>query len=447
MQQSEAWVSTIELFYDLVFVFAITQITGAVSHDSTAVGLVRGVLVFAVLWWAWGAYAWLTNAVDTGATVPRLVLLASMAAVLVTALAVPTAWGGGGVAFALGFLVVMVLHAALFSLAGESRAATRRAILRLAPTNLGAALLLVAAGLCDGTAQTTLWVAAISISYAGAYISGVAGFTVHPSHFVERHGLIVIIALGESIVAIGSGGDITVDWALAGTSLAVMALVAGLWWDYFAHDAAAGERALVTAQGHERARLARDIYSYLHVPLVLGIVFAAVGIHEVLAHHDEPLDPVFAGAYAGGVALYFAGLAGIRLRRGDPPGAMCVAAVAASLAMIPVGAEADAIVTTVILAAVALGVALSRTGRRGAPPRTCRARTRPDQSSSWSSAGTIGMSADDRDLDHVDLHVVDRSSPRRSRGTAGGSSRPSRASARHGSVRRPAARSDRRGRT
>jgi len=193
MQETEARVSTLELFFDLVFVFAITQITGAISHESTAVGLVRGVLVFAVLWWAWGAYAWLTNTVDTGATAPRLVLLAGMAATLVTALAVPSAWGDGGVAFALGYLVVMVLHAALFALAGENPEATRRAILRLAPTNLGAALLLVGAGLSDGTAQTALWIAAIAVSYAGPYVTGVAGFTVHPAHFVERHGLIVII--------------------------------------------------------------------------------------------------------------------------------------------------------------------------------------------------------------------------------------------------------------
>ncbi|HEU0171661.1 MAG TPA: low temperature requirement protein A [Acidimicrobiales bacterium] len=366
MPESEARVSTLELFFDLVFVFAITQITGAVSHDSTAVGLARGVLLFAVLWWAWGAYAWLTNTVDTGETAPRLVLLAAMAATLVTALAVPTAWGDGGVAFALGYLVVMVLHAALFALAGDRPEATRRAILRLAPSNLGAAVLLVGAGLSDGATQTALWVAAVVVSYAGPYVTGVAGFTVHPGHFVERHGLIVIIALGESIVAIGAGGeDIVVDWALAGTALAVMTLVAGLWWDYFTDDAAAGERALLAAQGHERARLARDVYSYLHVPLVLGIVFAAVGIHEVLAHSDAPLDPVFASAYAGGVALYFAGLAGIRLRRGDPPGMLCIAAVVASLAMIPVGAEVDAIVTTIVLAVVSLGVALSRAGRTG----------------------------------------------------------------------------------
>jgi low temperature requirement protein LtrA len=302
--------------------------------------------------------------VNTRATAPRLVLLASMAATLVTALAVPTAWGDGGVAFALGYLVVMTLHAALFALSGQDPAATRRAVLRLAATNLPAALLLLAAGLSDGTAQTTLWIAAIAVNYAGPYITGVAGFTVRPGHFVERHGLIVIIALGESIVAIGAGGeDIVVDWTLAGTALAVMALVAGLWWDYFTHDADASERALVGAEGHERARLARDLYSYLHVPLVLGIVLAAVGIHEVLAHYDEALDPVFAGAYAGGVALYFAGLAGIRLRRGDPPGVLCLAGVVASLALIPIGAEVDALVTTIGLAAVALGVALSGVGR------------------------------------------------------------------------------------
>jgi low temperature requirement protein LtrA len=365
MPDSEARVSTLELFFDLVFVFAITQVTGVVSHEPTAAGLGRGVLLFAVLWWGWGAYAWLTNTVDTNASGPRAVLLAAMAGTLVIALAVPTAWGDGGVAFGLGQLVVMSLHAALFSLAGDNPEATRRGVLRLAPTNLGSAVLLIVAGLTDGTAQTALWVVAIVVCYSGAYLSGVAGFTVHPAHFVERHGLIVIIALGESIVAIGAVGDIAIDWALAGTSMAVMALVAGLWWDYFTRDAAATERALIAARGHARARLARDLFSYLHVPLVLGIVLAAVGIHEVLAHHDEPLDPVFAGAYAGGVALYFAGLAGIRLRRGDPPGALCLAGVVASLALIPIAAEVDALVTTIALAAVALGVALSGVGRTG----------------------------------------------------------------------------------
>jgi low temperature requirement protein LtrA len=360
----EARVSPLELFFDLVFVFGFTQITGALSHDPTAVGLARAVMVFAVLWWAWGAYAWLTNTVPTGEQAPRLVVLAAMAAMLVTALAVPTAWGDGGVAFALGYLVVMVLHAALFVISGENPETTRRAIMRLAPTNLLAGFLLLGAGLSDGTPQTVLWIAAIAVNYAGPYLTGVAGFTVHPGHFVERHGLVVIIALGESVVAIGAvGDDITVDWGLAGTALLVMALIAGLWWDYFAHDAEAGEHVLVAAEGAERARLARDLYSYLHVPLVLGVVFAAVGIHEVLVHRDEPLDPVFSWAFAGGVALYFAGLVGIRVRRGDPPGWPGVTAVVIALVMIPVGGEVDAIVTVTVLAAVSLAVGL--VGLRG----------------------------------------------------------------------------------
>ncbi|HEX6419118.1 MAG TPA: low temperature requirement protein A [Acidimicrobiales bacterium] len=357
--ETEARVSTLELFFDLVFVFGFTQITGAVVHDPTALGLSRAVLVFAVLWWAWGAYAWLTNTVRAGETAPRLVVLAAMVAMLVTALAVPTAWDDGGVAFALGYLVVMGLHTILFALGGENPQATRRAIMRLAPTNLAAALLLVAAGTADGTIQTALWIGAIGLSYAGPYLTGVAGFAVAPSHFAERHGLIVIVALGESVVAIGAGGDIAVDWALAGTALAVMALVAGLWWDYFTLDAEATERALAAAEGPERARFARDVYSYLHVPLVLGIVFAAVGIHEVLVHGDGPLDPVFAGSFAGGVALYFAGLAGIRLRRGDAAGRLCLAAVAMALLMIPVGGEIDAVATVSGLAALSLGVAIA----------------------------------------------------------------------------------------
>jgi low temperature requirement protein LtrA len=356
-------VSTLELFFDLVFVFAITQISGAVAHDHTAVALGRAVLVFAVLWWAWGSYAWLTNTVDTGETAPRLVVLTAMAAMLVTALAVPTAWDDNGVAFALGYLVVMLLHVALFALAGENPETTRRAILRLAPTNIVAALLLVVAGTVDGTGQTALWVAAVVMSYAGPYLTGVAGFSIHPGHFAERHGLIVIIALGESVIAIGAAGDeIVVDWSLAGTALVVIALIAGLWWDYFTDDAGACEHALVAAEGTARARLARDIFSYLHIPLVLGIVFTAVGIHEVLAHPDEPLDPIFAGAAGGGVALYFAGLAAIRARRGDRPGGPCIAAVAVALLVIVAGRELDAVATMAVLAAVALGVAL--VGRR-----------------------------------------------------------------------------------
>jgi low temperature requirement protein LtrA len=360
----EPRVSPLELFFDLVFVFGFTQITGTITVGPTAANLGRGLLIFLVLWWAWGSYAWLTNAVRMSMKLARVVMCAS-AAMLVTALAVPTAWEDGGVAFALGFLVVMVLHTVLFAIAGENPETTRGAILRLAPTNLGAALLLVVAGMVEGTARPLLWVAAVVISYTGPYLTGVAGFSVHPAHLAERHGLIVIIALGESVVAIGSAGDIAVDWGLAGTALLIMGLLIGLWWVYFDHEAEEDEAALVAAEGVDRARMARDVYSYLHVPLVLGVVFAAVGIHEALLHRGEPLDPVFAAAFAGGVALYLGALAAIRVRRGSRPGAACLAALVVALAMIPIGREIDAVGSAAILAAAVLAVAFAERPRSG----------------------------------------------------------------------------------
>jgi low temperature requirement protein LtrA len=370
----EPRVSPLELFFDLVFVFGFTQVTGAVTHDPTAAGLGRAVLVFAVLWWAWGAYAWLTNAVPTGDTVPRIVVLGAMAAMLVTALAVPTAWEDGGVAFALGYLVVMVLHAVLFAVAAENPETSRAAIMRLAPTNILAALLLVVAGLADGVPRGALWVAAVALTYAGPYLTGVAGFTVHAGHLAERHGLIVIIALGESVVALGAGGDdITVDWALAGTALVAMALIVGLWWAYFDQEAEADEAALTAADGHARARLARDVYSYLHIPLVLGIVFAAVGLHEALVHPGDPLDPVFAACFSGGVALYLGGLAAIRLRRGSPPGVPCLAALAVALVMVLVGREIDAVATAAVLAAAVLAVGAAERSRPRVGPASAAA--------------------------------------------------------------------------
>ena len=361
----EARVSPLELFFDLVFVFGFTQITGTITEGPTAANLGRGVLIFLVLWWAWGAYAWLTNAVPMGEKLPRVVVLGATAAMLVTALAVPTAWEDGGVAFALGFLVVIVLHAVLYAVAGENPETTRAAIMRLAPSNIGAALVLVVAGAVDGTARPVLWVAAVVITYAGPYVTGVAGFTVRPGHLAERHGLIVIIALGESVVAIGSVGDIAVDWGLAGTALVIMGLLVGLWWIYFDQEAEADEAALVAAEGVDRARLARDVYSYLHVPLVLGVVFAAVGIHEALLHRGEPLDPVFAAAFAGGVALYLGALAAIRLRRGSRPGGPCLAALVVALATVPLGQEIDAVASAAVLAAAVLAAAFAERPRSG----------------------------------------------------------------------------------
>jgi low temperature requirement protein LtrA len=308
--EPESRVSTLELFFDLVFVFAFTQITGSVTHDHTAGGLARGVLLFAVLWWAWGAYAWLTNAVRTHETWPRLVVLSSMAAMLVTALAVPTAWDDGGVAFALGYLVVMLLHTALFALAGENPETTRRAILRLAPTNLIAALVLVVAGLTDGTAQAVLWLVAVAVCYAGPYVTGVAGFTVQPGHFVERHGLIVIIALGETLIvaAAGLAGAARTPAATA-TGVLAVATTCGLWWSYFQEARTTFEHALAAREGSARSCVARDVFSIMHFPMLCGVIAMAAATEEALAHPHEALALSVRVALSAGVVLFVCGTA------------------------------------------------------------------------------------------------------------------------------------------
>jgi low temperature requirement protein LtrA len=362
-------VSPLELFFDLVMVFAITQITGLVVHDHDAQGVLRGVLLFAALWWAWGAYAWLTNTVRVDDVRVRLVLLGGMAATLVAALAVPGSFEDDGVAFGLAYLAVMALHLALFSLAASDRETSRQAILRLAPTNLGAGVLLVVGGALHGGGQEALWALAVVVIFVGPYVTGVGGFSVHPSHFAERHGLIVIVALGESVIAIGAGGEVSVEPTLAATALAAIALVIGLWWAYFDHDAERNEAALTAATGPARATLARDTYSYLHVPLVLGIVLAAVGIHDALAHPDEKLDPLIGGLLAAGVALYFLGLVAMRARCGAAPGRWYPAAVAGSVAVGLLAPHVPAAASLVLLAAVALGSA-TVDGWRGDGTRT-----------------------------------------------------------------------------
>ena len=352
---SEPGVSTFELFFDLVFVFAFTRITGSIAAHATWQGLGRGVLIFATLWWAWGSYAWLTNSMRTDDGPSRVVLLAAMAGMLVVALAVPEAFDESAMAYALGYLVVIVLHSILFTLAADSPTDAARGIRRLAPTNLGSALLLVAAALADvdGPTRTALWIIAVSITFAGPFLTGVADFTVRPAHFAERHGLIVIIALGESIVAIGAADTYDIDWSLAASAMVAIALVSGLWWAYFDTEATAAEYALREARGVDRSRLARDVYSYLHIPLVLGVVLAAVGIKKTLQNSDEELTTVAAVALGGGVALFFAALAGIRVRRGARPGTTRLAAAALAAAAIPLATAVPAIVALTGLAAIA----------------------------------------------------------------------------------------------
>ena len=338
-ERNEQRVTPLELFFDLVFVFSLTQVTGLMADDPTWAGLARGMAILAALWWPWVGYAWLTNAVPVEERTPaRLVMVGAMAAVMVAALAVPGAFGGTGVVFGLALVVVTVLHSALYVLATRTdNPDVSVAIFRLAPGFVAGPFLLVAAGFADGAAQAALWAASLATSYGVALVLGVEGFSVVPGHFVERHGLIMIIALGESIVAVGvgaSGEGLGPGVVLAAVLAGVVA--AGLWWPYFDHVSLAAERQLERARGPERATLARDSYSYLHLPMVAGIILIALGIKKTLEHVGDPLDPVPAFALCGGAALYLLGHNAFRLRdHGTVSAERLVAAAVALVLLLP----------------------------------------------------------------------------------------------------------------
>jgi hypothetical protein len=235
-------------------VFALTQVTGFLANHLTWAGTIQGAALLAVLWWAWGGYAWLTNAVPAEEVIPaRLVILTAMAFMLVASLAVPDAFGTYGVLFGLSYFAVRLLQVLLYALATGGTPETRRTILRLSTGFLLAPALLIVAGFLDGFAQGALWVFALAIDYGVALVGGVSGFRVHAGHFVERHGLVIIIALGESIVAIGVGvSGLTIGPGVIVATILGVALAAGLWWAYFDLVMLAAERRLSRAKGEVR---------------------------------------------------------------------------------------------------------------------------------------------------------------------------------------------------
>jgi low temperature requirement protein LtrA len=338
----EKRVAPLELFFDLVFVFALTQVTALMSNHATWTGLGQGMLVLSALWWAWAAYAWLTNYVAAEEDRERLLMLAVMGAFLVTALAAPEAFDEHALEFALAYAAARWLHIFIFAEANDDIDAGQ-AIRRLARTAVPAPALLIAAAFLDGTPQALVWIAALAMDFAGPYVFGVRGFRVSPGHFAERFSLIVIIALGESIVAIGTGlhGELGLD--TIGAALLGLVLAFGIWWAYFDVVALVSERHFREAEGMRRLRLARDSYSYLHLPMIAGIVLIALGVKKTVGHVDEPLHTIPAVALFGGVALYYAGHLGFRLRNVGTLNRPRLTALVVCLALIPLGTEVDAI--------------------------------------------------------------------------------------------------------
>jgi low temperature requirement protein LtrA len=315
MTEHEQRVTPLELFFDLVLVFAITQVTALMSADATWEGVGRGMLILAALWWAWTKYAWLTNALEPEEGLARIAMFAAMGAMLVVGLAVPEAFDAHGVVFGIAYFAVRALNVALFALAWRRDPDLAGDVLSMAPSALAGPSLLLAAGFVDGRLQAVLWIAAITVDLTAALIGHGRGLRISPAHFAERHGLIVIIALGESIVSIGIGaGGAPLGPGVTAAALLGIALIAALWWAYFDIQAVWGRRRLTELRGAARTRLARDFYSYLHLPMVAGIVLFALGVKKTLEHVGDPLATVPAVALYGGLSLYFFSHVAFRLR-------------------------------------------------------------------------------------------------------------------------------------
>jgi low temperature requirement protein LtrA len=352
-EASEKRAAPLELFFDLVFVFALTQITFLMSENPTWEGLGQGLLVLVALWWAWAAYAWLTNYIDTEQDTERLLMLAAMAAMLVAALATPHVFGDNALIFGIAYAAVRWLHIFIFAEANE-HVDTATAVRVLARTALPAPLLLIAAAFFDGTVQGAIWVVALTIDLGGPIVFGVRGFRVSAGHFAERFGLIVIIALGESIVAIGAGiAGVELDTGLVVAAIFGVALSAALWWAYFDMTAILSEEFFRNLQGEERLLVARDAYSYLHLPLIAGILLVALGVKKTLGDVDEPLKTVPALALFGGIALYYAAHVAFRLRIARALSRERLVAALVCLALIPLATEVDSLAALGIAAAIA----------------------------------------------------------------------------------------------
>jgi low temperature requirement protein LtrA len=353
VRREEERVTALELFFDLVFVLALTQCTALLAAAPTWEGLTQALLVLAVLWWSWGGYAWLTSVVDPEEGAVRLAIFAAMAAFLVAALAVPDAFGDDALVFACAYGIVRVAHIWLFTIASRDDPGLRRSVTGLAGSTAVGVSLLVAASLTDGALQGALWAIAITFDVGVPFLFFAEGWRLMPSHFAERYGLIVIIALGESIVAIGVGANEVVDGGVIVAAVLGVAIAAALWWLYFDVIVWLGEQRLSQAPpGREQNELARDSYSIIHFPLVAGIVLAAFGLKKTLEHVGDPLDPVPAAALVGGVAVYLLGHVAFRWRQVHTLSRQRSLAAVATLLLYPVALAVPALLTVALVLVV-----------------------------------------------------------------------------------------------
>jgi low temperature requirement protein LtrA len=348
-------VSTLELFFDLVFVFTFIQLSESLAHELTPLRFAESILILAVVWWMYSGYAWLTNAVAPSSSTRRTLLLTGMGGFLVLALAIPEAFGADGRLFGVSYLVVTLVHAVLFTLA---RPESARAMRPVSALNIGGALLVLAGGLVEAPYRHLLLLAAVLVQFAVGHLRRLGGHDIAAGHFVERHALVVIVALGESIISIGLGFR-----GLHLTAGSVLVAVLGLgityylWWCYFSGDDRHSEHVLARCEPPRQARLALYAWGFAHFPLLLGIVLLAAGVKESVGHAFEALHYGQAIALGGGAALYLFGHALFLRTLGLPGLSYRVAAGLGVLATIPLSqvtavAQLGAILAVLIAAAI-----------------------------------------------------------------------------------------------
>jgi low temperature requirement protein LtrA len=331
-----ARVSTLELFFDLVFVFVVTQLTATLSKHLTWTGIGEVVLMLTMVMWLYGAYAWLTNAMAPNRPVRRALMLVGMAGFLIMAQAVPTAFAAAGWAFGLGYFVANAVHTGLFALTGGSRMV--RAFRTLAPLNLLSATIILAGGFAPGGWRWGLWLLAALIQRASPYIDPVERFIISPAHFVERHGLIIIVALGESLVVIGAGADgVALDLPLVLVGVLSLAIAYLMWWIYFGGDDERAESALAAIEPRQRAQAAFNAYGWASLGLLLGIVAVSAGLKKAVGHPSGHLELPQATLLAGGLAVYLLSDVAFRLVLHIRPVRFRAVAALAVLATIPAG--------------------------------------------------------------------------------------------------------------
>jgi low temperature requirement protein LtrA len=352
--RSEERVTPLELFFDLVFVLALTQCTALMADDPTSGGLAKGLLLLGLMWWSWVGYAWLTSVVDPEEGLVRFAIFAAMAGLLVVALCLPEAFGDRALLFSCAYGVVRFGQVALLFIAARDDPALRRSTTGLAGgTGVGVGLLIVGALFESDTVQAAFWGVALLLDMGEPYLFGSEGWKLMPEHFSERHGLIVIIALGESIVAIGVGAEaVEVDAGVVVAAAFGIALAAALWWLYFDIVALVAARRLSTAEvGREQNEIARDSFSYLHFPMVAGIVLVALGLKKTLEHVDDPLKVVPAVALLGGTSIYLLAHVAFRWRTVHRFSIQRVLCAVVLVALVPAALELPALATVGIVPA------------------------------------------------------------------------------------------------